>query len=74
MGSESLGGYTVEDGALYNYGRIYVLDNLVTDVLQEIYAQLSSAYPGIRRTIGLVRRYYYIPRLRAIVERYIRNY
>ena len=38
VGSDSLGGYTVEDGALYNHGRIYVPDQLVTELLQEIHA------------------------------------
>ena len=31
--SDSLGGYTVDDDILYNHGRIYVPDNLVTKVL-----------------------------------------
>lgn len=73
VGSEHPGGYTVEDGVLLNHGRICVPSSLVTEVLQEIHAQPSSAHPGIRRTMSLICRFYYVPQLRATVERYVRN-
>ena len=66
--------YTNRDGILYFKDRIYVPESMVVNVLKDIHDQLSSAYPGIRRTMELVKRHYYIPRLRSIVERYLRNY
>ena len=73
VGSDHSGGYTTEDGVLYNHGKVCVPASLVTEVLHVIHVQPSSAHPGIRRTMELVRRYYYIPQLRATVERYLRN-
>ena len=73
VGSDHPGGYTNENGVLYNHNKICVPSDLVTEVLREIHVQPSSAHPGIRRTMELIRRYYYIPQLRATVERYLRN-
>ena len=68
------GNYSNRNGILYYKDRLYVPDLIVIDVLKDVHNQPSSAYPGIRRTIELVKRDYYIPGLRSIVERYLRNY
>ena len=73
VSSETPGGYTTVDGVLYHHERLYVPSSMVTEVIREVHDQPSSAHPGIRRTIELIRRFYYIPQLRATVERYIRN-
>ena len=73
VNSEDPGGYTVADGVLYHHDRVYVPSSMVAEVIREVHEQPSSAHPGIRRTIELIRRFYYIPQLRATVERYIRN-
>ena len=66
-------GYTVRDNVVYRYERIQVPDNMLTEVIREVHDQPSSSHPGVRRTIQLLNRYYYVPKLRSTIERYIRN-
>ena len=66
-------GYTNDDGVLYRHGRIRVPSQMITEVIREIHDQPSSSHPGINRTIELLKRFYYFPQMRAMVERYIRN-
>ena len=68
------GNYFNRNGILYYKDRLYVPYLIVVDVLKDVYNQPSSAYPGIRRIIELIKRDYYIPGLRSIIERYLRNY
>ena len=68
------GNYFNRNGILYYKDRLFVPDLIVIDVLKDVYNQPSSAYPGIRRIMELIKRDYYIPGLRSTVERYLRNY
>ena len=66
-------GYTDNDGVLYRQGRLRVPTQMIAEVIREVHDQPSSSHPGVRRTVELLKRFYYFPQMRAIVERYIRN-
>ena len=58
---------------LYKGDRLWVPPSEVTSLVKRIHNQPSSGHPGIRRTLGLVERYYYWPTVRSDVKQYIRN-
>jgi hypothetical protein len=68
--------YTVsDDGLLMKDALIYVPDgqNLRLDVLKQHHDHRLSGHPGIRKTIQLIQRRYFWPRIRKFVTDYIRT-
>ena len=53
--------YSVEDGLLLYKGRLCVRHYIVlyTHLIQEVYAQPSTAYPGSTKTYQLLAKQYY---------------
>jgi len=68
-------GLVLEDGLLLYQGRLIVpdVDQIRTDLIRESHEQLSTAHPGIRKTIRLLTDRYYWKGLAATVERFVRN-
>ena len=66
--------YRIVDDALYKRGLLWVLNQFHIEFMQEIHDQFFFGHLDIKRTIDLIRRYYYWPNLGEIVRRYINNY
>jgi len=64
---------SVIDGALYRKDLLWVLEELRTEVIQEVYVFPSAKHPGVARIVDLLRRYYYWTNHKANIKRYIRN-
>jgi len=67
--------WTLNNGLLLYDSRLIVpnVDNLRTQLIQEIHDQVSSAHPGKSKTISVISRQFYWKGLRSDVERYITN-
>jgi hypothetical protein len=65
----------LEDGLLLYRDRLIVpdVDNLRTNLIQEVHEQVSTAHPGRNKTIRLLADRYYWKGLAASVEQYVRN-
>ena len=61
------------NGVLYMKNRLWVPESQQVKLLQEVHDQPASGHPGKNRTIELIKRFYYWPRLEGTVGRYIRN-
>ena len=70
-----LEGLSIVDGALYKDERLWVPSGgeLVTTVIREVHDQKAVRHTGVHRTIEYVRRYFYWPRMRNDIRRYIKN-
>ncbi len=55
------------------FGRLWVLESLYLSVIREVYDQITSGHPGWQKTISLLLRNYYWPKIKDIVYHYIRN-
>ena len=68
-------GFEMEDSLLLYTGRLVVpwVNNLPTDLIKEAHNQVSTAHPGRDKTYRLLRPRYYWPRMKADIDRFIRN-
>jgi len=66
--------YRVVDGTLFKKGLLWVLEDQRTEVIQEVYNQLSTGHAGLARTLDILKRHFYWPGYSSDVRRYIRNY
>jgi transposase InsO family protein len=67
--------FELEDGILLYSGRLVVpqVDKLPTALIKEAHDQVSTAHPGRDKTYQLLRPRYYWPRMKADIDRFIRN-
>ena len=55
------------------YSRLWVPEDLYSLVLREVHDQIASDYPGCQKTVSLLARNYYWPKMKDTVYRYIQN-
>lgn len=69
-------GFELEDGLLLYTGRLVVpwVDSLPTDLIKEAHNQISTAHPSRDKTYRLLQPRYYWPRMKADIDRFVRNY
>ena len=67
--------YSLKDGVLFAKGRLVVpdQDDLRMLIIREIHDQKSTAHPGRKKTIRVLRDRYYWKGITGDAERYIRN-
>ena len=68
--------FWVQEGLVYTKGnRVYVprVDNLRRELLKECHDSLWAGHPGIHRTLALVERAFYWPKMGIDVEEYVRT-
>ncbi len=63
----------VTDRVLYYDDKLWVPSSFRTELLQEVHDQPSSGHPGVKRTVGLLRRQYYWHGHVRTTMRYVRN-
>ncbi len=61
------------DSVLFRKGLLWVLENMHTELLQEVHDQSLISHLDNKRIIDLVQRFYYWSGHRATIRRYIRN-
>jgi transposase InsO family protein len=71
----SLKKFEIAEDTLLFRKKLWIPDNneLRLNILKEIHDQPAVGHPGIRRTWDLVKRHFYWPRMRELVDRYVRN-
>ena len=74
-GTEGEKTYTLKDGMLFAEGRLVVpdQDNLRTLIIREIHGQKSTAHPGQKKTLRILRDRYHWKGMASDVDQYIRN-
>ena len=77
-GKEKLNGIilvkcSVDDRILYHKDRLWVLQQMYTNLIIEIHNQPACGHSGVNRTYELLRREYYWRDIKNIVITYIRN-
>ena len=57
----SLSDYFLDNGRLYHYGKLYLLnqESLRLRILQESHNQPMTGHPGVARTYEILQRLYY---------------
>jgi transposase InsO family protein len=67
--------FEIAENALLFRKKLWIPENdeLRLNILKEIHDQPAVGHPGIRRTWDLIKRHFYWPRMRELVERYVRN-
>ena len=55
----TLSKYSVQDGVLYHQNRLWISDNIYTDIIREVHDQPSCGHPEVARTYKLLKREYY---------------
>jgi transposase InsO family protein len=69
--------YTLEDNLLLYKGRLVVPvdsnETIPAQLIKEAHAQVSTAHPGQRKTLALIRARYWWPTWKADVIRYVQN-
>ncbi len=55
------------------FGRLWVPESLYLPVIREVHDQIASGHPGRQKTISLLVRNYYWPKMKNTVYCYIRN-
>lgn len=67
--------YTMSDGLLLAKGRLVVPDegDLRVTLIREVHEQKSTAHPGRKKTLRLLRDRYYWKNMSGDIERYLRN-
>lgn len=53
--------------------KIYVAEKDRIKILREVHDQPASGHPGVRRTLAMLRRVFFWPKMRATVDQYVRN-
>lgn len=67
------------DGLLHYMGRLFVPEvdfndcPVRTALIREAHDQVSTAHPGVKKTMALLHQRYYWPKMQQDVEQYIRN-
>ena len=61
------------DDVLYMKNRLWISESQQVKLLQKVHNQSASGHSDKNHIIELIKRFYYWPRLKDIVERYIRN-
>lgn len=67
--------YTMKNGVLYYRDLIFVpeAEDLRERIVQTIHEQPTVGHPGIQRTLSTIRRSYYWPEMKKMVERCVNN-
>ena len=55
------------------FGRLWVPEKLYLLVIREVHDQIAFGHPGRQKTISLLARNYYWPKMKDTVHRYIQN-
>ena len=65
----------VKDGLLYKRNKLWVpaQDELKLEVIRQIHDQPAVGHPGVARTLEMITRNYYWPKMEADIKRYVRN-
>ena len=61
------------DGVLFFNTRLWVPEGEVTSLIKEVHDQLSTGHPGTNRTLELLKRSYFWPKMKKSVAQYCRN-
>ena len=61
------------ENCIRRYGRLWVPESFYLLVIREVHDQIASGHPGRQKTISLLARNYYWPKMKDTVYRYIRN-
>lgn len=70
----SLAYCTVDEAGYLRYkGAVWVPESARTRTIREAHTQLLAGHPGVARTLALLKRQYYWPRMDLTIRRYIRN-
>ena len=66
---------SVKQGALYKNDALWVPEDerLLARLIGEVHDPPASGHPGVHRTMDLLLRHYYWPRMRDAVARFVRN-
>ncbi len=75
-GKKRYPGYVEEDGLLTFRGALCVPAQeaeLITRLIREVHDQPASGHPGYRKTTNLLRKGYYWPKMREMIQQYVRN-
>jgi hypothetical protein len=71
--TDSVAMWEEDDGFIYYKGRLYMPNDrqLCKDVVRSCHDSLTTSHPGKNRTIELVSRYYWWPRMAGFISAYI---
>ncbi len=61
------------ENCIRQYGRLWVLESFYLLVIREVHDQIASGHPDCQKTISLLARNYYWPKMKDTIYRYIRN-
>ena len=64
---------SVQDEILYRKDRLWISDDIYTDIIREIYNQPSYGHLGVAHIYKLLKREYYWRGMRTTVATYIQN-
>jgi hypothetical protein len=70
----SLGHCSQNKGLLYYQNRFWIPESIYTDLIKEVHTQPLVDHPGVAKTLALLKRQFYWPRIDKEVLYYINNY
>ncbi|EDO01784.1 hypothetical protein SS1G_04259 [Sclerotinia sclerotiorum 1980 UF-70] len=65
--------FTIEDGFIHFYSKLYIPSNLAKDYVIKQYELPAHRHQGIARTFARIRKKVYFPKMRTIVENVVEN-
>jgi hypothetical protein len=63
----------VQDNILLCGSRLAVPTSQTTDVIESVHASKEVGHPGLLKTLQMIKKSFIFPRMRSLVQRYIRN-
>ena len=66
-------GLRVNDGLLLKKNLLWIPEDIWVDVIKTVHDQQAVGHPGVARTLEMIQRNYYWPKMKGTIQQYTRN-